>query len=90
MSVAIFLDSILQKKVQHIVDLQHSSFDSVVHQALSEYVEREEKKIAFQQEALSAWQDFQQNGLHLTGDEVETWLETWGTDKETEIPKCHN
>ena len=90
MSVAISLDSILQKKVQHIVDLQHSSFDSVVRQALSEYVEREEKKIAFQQEALSAWQDFQQNGLHLTGDEVETWLKTWGTDKETEIPKCHN
>lgn len=89
MSLAVSLDTVLQKKVQQIMALQRSSFDSVVRQALREYVEREEKKMQFQQEAITAWQDFQQDGLHLTDDEVMAWLETWGTKQETEIPKCH-
>ena len=75
--------------MQQIMAVQRLSFDSVVRQALREYVEREEKKMQFQQEAIAAWQDFQQDGLHLTDDEVMAWLETWGTKQETEIPKCH-
>ena len=90
MSLAISLDTALQEKVQQMVALKHATLDSIVHQALCEYVEREEKKIAFQQEAMTAWQNFQQNGLHLTGDEVMNWLDLWGTDKEMEIPQCHN
>ena len=90
MSLSVSLDTALQEKVQQIVALQHSSFDSVVRQALYEYVEREEKKIAFQQEAMTAWQDFQQDGQHLTDEEVMAWLKTWGTEEETEIPKCHS
>lgn len=90
MSLAVSLDTALQEKVQQIVALQRSSFDSVVCQALREYVEREEKKMAFQQEAMTAWLDFQQDGQHLTGDEVMAWLKTWGTEEEMEIPKCHS
>ena len=89
MSLAISLDTVLQEKVQQIMAVQRLSFDSVVRQALREYVEREEKKMQFQQEAIAAWQDFQQDGLHLTGDEVMAWLNSWGTKQETEIPKCH-
>ena len=89
MSLAISLDTVLQEKVQQIMAVQRLSFDSVVRQALREYVEREEKKMQFQQEAIAAWQNFQQDGLHLTDDEVMAWLETWGTKQETEIPKCH-
>ena len=90
MSLAVFLDAVLQEKVQQIMVLQRSSFNNIVSQALREYIEREEKKIAFQQEAMTAWQNFQQDGLHLTDDEVASWLATWGTEKETEIPKCHS
>ena len=90
MSLAISLDTALQTKVEHIAARRQSSLDWVVRQALCEYVEREEKKIAFQQEAMTAWQNFQQNGLHLTGDEVVNWLDLWGTDKEMEMPQCHN
>ena len=78
MSLAISLDTALQEKVQQMVALKHATLDSIVHQALCEYVEREEKKIAFQQD-----------GLHLTSDEIMNWLNTWGTKQETEIPKCH-
>ena len=70
MSLAVSLDAALQEKVRQIAELQRSSFNNIVSQALREYIELEEKKIAFQQEAMTAWQSFQQDGLHLTDDEV--------------------
>ncbi|MCP4284051.1 MAG: CopG family transcriptional regulator, partial [Gammaproteobacteria bacterium] len=32
---------------------------------------------------------YQETGRHLTGQEVRDWLKTWGTDKEIQIPECH-
>ena len=43
----------------------------------------------FKLEALASWKAYQETGQHLTGSEVRDWLNTWGTDKETKIPKCH-
>lgn len=89
MSVAISLDNVLQQQVEHIAARRQLSFNGVIIQALREYVSREEKKMQFQQEAITAWQDFQQDGLHLTGDEVINWLDTWGTNAERQCPQCH-
>jgi predicted transcriptional regulator len=44
---------------------------------------------SFKQEALASWTAYQETGRHLTGQEVRDWLNSWGTDKETKIPKCH-
>ncbi|APY92567.1 hypothetical protein BGI50_06435 [Burkholderia pseudomallei] len=41
------------------------------------------------QEAEDSWLAFRKTGLHLTGDEVSAWLDTWGTDAEKAVPKCH-
>jgi len=49
----------------------------------------EEARKSFKEEALASWKTYQETGHHLTGEEVRDWLNTWGTDKETPIPKCH-
>ena len=43
----------------------------------------------FLREAEAAWTAFQQDGLHVTGEEVQAWLRTWGTDNEQPAPACH-
>jgi len=53
------------------------------------YTQCEEAKASFRQEALASWQVFQETGLHVTGQEVRHWLNSWGLDKEAETPKCH-
>lgn len=53
---------------------------------MENYVVREEARDQF---ALDAWQHYQETGLHATGDEVMTWIESWGTDKELPPPVCH-
>ena len=58
-------------------------------EAIRDYVEREEAREGFKQEALTSWKAYQETGQHLTGQEVRGWLNTWGTEGESEVPKCH-
>ena len=54
--------------------------------AIREYVEREEREKAFYQHALQSWENYQKDGLHLTGDEVIQWLRT---SEPNTPPPCH-
>lgn len=38
------------------------------------------------QETLRAWTEFQATGLHVTAEQVEKWLASWGTDNELPAP----
>ena len=48
-----------------------------------------EQRESFRQEALDAWRDYQGTGLHVTGDEADTWLAELETGNDIEPPKCH-
>ncbi len=43
----------------------------------------------FKQEALASWAAYKATGRYLTGQEVRTWLNGWGTDDERAVPECH-
>lgn len=83
------LDDELKGRVQHLAELRRRSSHWIMREAIAQYVEREEKLEALRQETLAAWDEYQASGLHVTGDEVETWLSTWGTDEESPAPECH-
>jgi predicted transcriptional regulator len=55
-----------------------------MREAIQQYVEREEARLSFLQEALASWEEYQATGEHLTGDEVQQWLRTWGTEAEAD------
>ena len=44
----------------------------------------------FTRDALDAWQAYQDDGLHLSLEEVNAWLDTWGTENEGPPPPCHD
>lgn len=52
-------------------------------------VGRAHAREGFKQEALASWAAYKETGRHLTGQEVRTWLSTWGTDHEGPAPECH-
>jgi|TARA_R110000868_G_scaffold188266_1_gene430967 predicted transcriptional regulator len=89
MATSVKLDDDLKSRIQHLADVRHRSAHWIMREAIRDYVEREEIKESFKQEALASWTAYQETGQHLTGQEVRDWLNTWGTDKETEIPRCH-
>lgn len=89
MATSVKLDDELKNRVQQLADIRHRSAHWIMREAIRDYVEREEAKESFKQEALASWKAYQETGRHLSGQEVRDWLSTWGTDKETEIPQCH-
>lgn len=90
MATSVKLDEGLKSKVQHLADLKNRSPHWIMCEAIRDYVEREEAKERFKEEALASWKSYKETGRHLTGQEVREWLQTWGTDKESELPQCHD
>lgn len=83
------LDDALKDRVQHLAESQQRTTHWIMKEAISQYVEREEEKAAFRKDALDAWDEYQMTGEHLTTNEMESWLSSWGADDEVETPKCH-
>jgi predicted transcriptional regulator len=54
------------------------------------YVEREEKREQFRQDALVAWTHYQTTGLHATAEEADAWLSKLEAGKDAAPPKCHD
>lgn len=87
MASSIKLDDELKGRIQHLASLRQRSSHWIMREAIRQYVEREEARESFRQEALTSWAEYQESGQHLTGQEVRDWLNKWGTEGETEQPE---
>jgi predicted transcriptional regulator len=89
MATSVKLDEDLKSRIRRLADMRHRSPHWIMREAIRDYVEREEARERFKQEALASWTAYQETGQHLTGQEVRDWLNGWGTNKETKTPQCH-
>lgn len=89
MAASVKIDDDLKRRIQNLADARHRSAHWIMREAIRDYVEREEAREGFKQDALASWTAYKESGRHLTGQEVRNWLNTWGTDEEKEIPPCH-
>ncbi len=90
MATSVKLDDELKGRVQNLAQSKDRSAHWIMRKAIREYVEREEARDSFRQEAQESWSEYQQTGRHLNSKEVDGWLESWGTDREVEAPECHD
>ncbi len=89
MATSLKIDDMLKSRVQQLASQRRRSPHWIMLEAIQQYVEREEAQERFKQEALASWAAYQETGRHLTGQEVRTWLNTWGTEDEKAAPECH-
>ncbi len=90
MATSVKLDQDLKNRIQRLADVRHRSAHWIMREAIRSYVEREEKREAFKQDALHAWEAYQENGLHLTLEEADSWLAKLDAGEEAELPECHS
>jgi len=90
MATSVKLDDELKGRIQELATLRQRSAHWIMREAIRSYVEREEKKERFKQEAVASWTSFQETGRHLTAQETRDWLDSWGTDHEASVPDCHD
>jgi predicted transcriptional regulator len=87
--VAIKIDEDTRNRVKRLADARQRSSHWMMLEAIRQYVEREEKREAYRQDGIRAWNEYQATGLHVTGEEVIAWLDTWGDENEQAAPVCH-
>jgi len=87
--VAIKIDPEIKERVKRLADARHRTPHWLMREAINQYVEREEKREAFRQDTLNAWEEYRTTGLHATAEEVDAWLASWGTGHELPVPICH-
>lgn len=88
-ATSIKLDDELKGRVKHLAEARRRTSHWIMREAIAQYVEREEKREAFKQDALRAWEDYQLTGLHLTIEEADDWLAKLEAGEDAQLPKCH-
>lgn len=51
---------------------------------------REERREAFRQDSLKAWETFRATGLYVSADEADAWMALLEQGHDIEPPKCHD
>lgn len=88
-TTSVKLEPDVKERLQRLAEARQRKPHWLMREAIGQYLEREEKRQALYDDARQAWEEYQATGLHVTGDEVAAWLETWGTDDEKAAPECH-
>lgn len=87
--VAIKIEADIKERVRRLAQARNRTPHWLMREAIRQYVEREEKREAFRQDAISAWNDYQATGLHVTLDEADAWLAKLEAGTDAELPECH-
>jgi len=89
-TTSVKLDKETKERIQRLASARRRSAHWVIREAIEQYVEREEKREQFRQDALAAWNHYQATGLHVTAAEADAWLAKLEAGKDTPPPKCHD
>ncbi|WP_455924706.1 CopG family ribbon-helix-helix protein [Pseudomonas putida] len=90
MATSIKIDDDLKERIQHLAGLRQRTAHWLMREAITQYVQREEARESFRLEAQESWAAYQETGQHLSGEQVSTWLKSWGGDGQAEAPECHD
>jgi len=84
------IDHDTKERVKHLASVRHRSAHWMILEAIRQYVEREEKREQFRQDAVLAWNNYQKTGLHVTATEADAWLAKLEAGQDVEPPECHS
>ena len=87
--IAIRIDEDTESRLKHLAARQRTPH-RLMHKAIAQYVEREEKREAFRQDALHAWEAFRATGQHVTADQADAWLAQLEEGYDIDPPSCRS
>ena len=87
--VAIKIDEDIKVRIKRLAGARQRTAHWLMREAITQYVEREEKRESFRQDTLKAWEAFRSTGQHVTADEADAWMSKLEEGHDTEPPECH-
>ena len=88
--VAIKIDEDTKARVKRLADARQRTPHWLMREAILQYLDREEKRQAFRQDALLAWEAFRATGQHVTADQADAWLAQLEQGKDVDPPACRS
>lgn len=88
-ATSIKLDEKTRERLEQLARRRDRTPHWVMKDALLQYLDREESRDELDTELLRRWEDYQTTGLHLTGDEVDEWLERLAKGENPPLPEPH-
>ena len=88
--VAVKLDPLMRERMKRLADAKHRTPHWLMREAIEQYVDREEKRESFRQDAVKAWEAYQASGRHVTHPEADAWLAQLEAGYDVEPPECHD
>lgn len=87
MATSLKLDDDTRERVRHAAERRERTPHWIMKKAVEEYLERDEARESFRQEALASLSAYREDGRHLTLSETLAWLDRWKDDGKA--PECH-
>lgn len=88
--VAIKIDENTQARIRRLADACMRTPHWLMREAITQYVDREEKREAFRQDALQAWEAFRASGQLVTADQADAWLAQLEQGNDVDPPTCRS
>ncbi|MCX7217705.1 MAG: CopG family transcriptional regulator [Burkholderiales bacterium] len=88
-TVSVKLDISDRERINVLASTKKRTAHYLMKEAIHEYIQREESRMNFINAAVASAKEFEETGLHITLDEMDSWMESWGTDNEKPMPICH-
>ena len=85
-NMAVKLDPDLKAKLQALGQAKKRSTHWLMCEAIRRYIEVEEESERHNQEALESLTRFEATGEYIAHEDVDAWLDTWGTEHELPAP----
>ncbi|MGH9413756.1 MAG: CopG family ribbon-helix-helix protein [Terriglobales bacterium] len=83
------LDQETKARLQRLGGARRRSAHWLMKEAVLQFLDREEKRERLRQDALAAWRDYQETGLHVTGDEMKAWAAELVRNPDSPPPEPH-
>jgi predicted transcriptional regulator len=80
------LDEQLENRLSALAEKRQRSKSFLAKEALTRYIDDEERKQRENELAIARWNEYQETGETISNESMTEWLETWGTAQEKPCP----
>ena len=80
------LDEQLESRLNALAAKTHRSKSFLAKEALTRYIEEEERKQRENELTMARWEQYQETGETVNNEDMMNWLDSWGTDEEKLCP----
>lgn len=81
------LDQQLEDRLIALAEKTQRSKSFLAKEALTRYIEEEERKQRENDIAMARWEEYQETAETISNETMTEWLESWGSDQEKSCPE---